>query len=83
MQQDTVCKTVRQYSSDTLSQEEMEMLREVAEDYCRVKNYVYERYGGKGGLSKIYPGYTVQNEMTRAVCGRAGSAVGIFLLGCL
>lgn len=66
MQQDTVCKTVRQYSSDTLSQEEMEMLREVAEDYCRVKNYVYERYGGKGGLSKIYPGYTVQNEMTKS-----------------
>ena len=66
MQQDTVCKTVRQYSSDTLSQEEMEMLREVAEDYRRVKNYVYERYGGKGGLSKIYPGYTVQNEMTKS-----------------
>nr|WP_300868203.1 zinc ribbon domain-containing protein [uncultured Acetatifactor sp.] len=66
MQPDTVCKTVRQYSSDTLSQEEMEMLREVAEDYRRVKNYVYERYGGKGGLSKIYPGYTVQNEMTKS-----------------
>lgn len=66
MRPDTVCKTVRQYSRDVLSQEDMERLREVAEDYRLVKNYVYERYGGKGGLSKIYPGYTVQNEMTQS-----------------
>lgn len=42
----------------------MEKLLEIAEDYRQVKNYVYSRYGGKGGLAKIYPGYTVQNEMT-------------------
>ena len=66
MQPDTVCKTVRQYSKEPLPQEDMEMLREVAEGYRLVKNYVYGRYGGKGALSKIYPGYTVQNEMTKS-----------------
>ncbi len=44
----------------------MAKLQEVASDYRRVKNAVYERYGGIGGLSKIYPGYTVQNEMTQS-----------------
>ena len=66
MQPDTVCKTVRQYSRGALAPEDMEMLREVAEDYRHVKNHVYGRYGGRGGLSKIYPGYTVQNEMTKS-----------------
>ena len=42
----------------------MEKLQEIAEDYRKVKNYVYSRYGGIASLSKIYPGYTVQNEMT-------------------
>ena len=42
----------------------MEKLQEIAEDYRKVKNYVYSRYGGISSLSKIYPGYTVQNEMT-------------------
>ncbi len=42
----------------------MEKLREIAEDYRKVKNYVFERYGKVGGLSKLYPGYTIQNEMT-------------------
>lgn len=42
----------------------MEKLMEIAEDYRKVKNYVYERYGGRGGLPKLYPGYTIQNEMT-------------------
>ena len=42
----------------------MKKLVEIAKDYSSVKNYVYQRYGGIGGLSKIYPGYTVQNEMT-------------------
>ena len=63
---DTVCKTVRQYGREALAPEDMEMLREVAEGYRLVKNHVYDRYGGKGGLSKIYPGYTVQNEMTKS-----------------
>ncbi|MCI8465476.1 MAG: transposase [Lachnospiraceae bacterium] len=60
----TLCKTVRQYSKGPISTENMEKLQEIAEAYSRVKNYVYDRYGGIGSLSKIYPGYTVQNEMT-------------------
>lgn len=44
--------------------EDMKKLQEIAEDYRKVKNYVYARYGGIGSLSKLYPGYTVQNEMT-------------------
>ncbi|MBD5521773.1 MAG: hypothetical protein HDR03_11265 [Lachnospiraceae bacterium] len=44
----------------------MRKLQEIADDYSRVKNYVYQRYGGINSLSKIYPGYTVQNEMTRS-----------------
>lgn len=42
----------------------MRKLQEIAEDYRTVKNYVYQRYGGIKSLPKIYPGYTVQNEMT-------------------
>ena len=44
----------------------MTKLQAVARDYAKVKNYVYQRYAGITGLSKIYPGYTVQNEMTRS-----------------
>ena len=64
---ETVCKTVCQYNKNSIKAEDMEKLMAIAEDYRKVKNYVYERYGGKGGLPKLYPGYTVQNEMT--VCG--------------
>lgn len=42
----------------------MKKLLEIAKDYRAVKNYVYQRYGGIRSLPKIYPGYTVQNEMT-------------------
>ena len=42
----------------------MEKLQEIAEDCRKVKNYVYARFGGIGSLSKLYPGYTIQNEMT-------------------
>lgn len=67
MAQETVFRTVHQYSRDPLPKEDMEKLEEIAGDYCHVKNYVYQRYGGIGSLPKIYPGYTVQNEMTK--CG--------------
>lgn len=59
-----MCKTVRQYSKGVIPERDMEKLREIAEDYRKVKNYVYARYGSIGSLSKLYPGYTVQNEMT-------------------
>ncbi len=64
MPQDRICKTIRQYSKNPISDDDMEKLLEIAADYAKVKNYVYMRFGGIGGLSKIYPGYTVQNEMT-------------------
>ena len=58
---------MHQYNSELIADKDMEKLQEIARDYSKVKNYVYERFGGIGGLSKIYPGYSVQNEMT--ACG--------------
>lgn len=60
----TICKTVHQYNQKPIPSEDMKRLLGIAEDYKTVKNYVYTRYGGIGGLPKLYPGYTVQNEMT-------------------
>ncbi len=42
----------------------MRKMQDIAADYGKVKNYVYGRFGGIASLSKLYPGYTVQNEMT-------------------
>ena len=64
MPPDTVCRTVRQYNKEAIPTEDMEKLQEIAEDYSKVKKYVYQRFGGIGSLWKLYPGYTVQNEMT-------------------
>lgn len=64
MPSSTICKTVRQYNSEPIPETDMRKLQEIAKDYRAVKNYVYQRYGGIKSLSKIYPGYTVQNEMT-------------------
>ncbi len=65
-QTETACRTIRQYSKEPISAENMKKLLDIAEDYREVKNYVYARYGGIGSLSKLYPGYTVQNEMTKS-----------------
>lgn len=62
----TICKTVHQYNSETISESDMKKLVEIAKDYSDVKNYVYQRYGGIKSLPIIYPGYTVQNEMTNS-----------------
>ncbi len=64
MPEEKICKTVHQYDREPLSAADMERLLEIAEDYRRVKAYVYDRYGGVGSLGKLYPGYTIQNEMT-------------------
>ena len=64
MSPDKICKTVHQYNKEPISDTDMEKLLDIAEDYTKVKNYVYIRFGGIGSLSKLYPGYTVQNEMT-------------------
>lgn len=61
-----ICKTVHQYSRGPLPEEDRKKLKEIAEDCRTVKNYVYRRYGGVASLKKLYPGYTVQNEMTES-----------------
>ncbi len=66
MQPDTFCKIVRQYNKTPLSDEVLQKLLELAADCRTVKNYVYQRYGGIKSLPKLYPGYTVQNEMTKS-----------------
>ena len=66
MLSEKVCKTIHQYSKGPLCAEDMKKLQEIAADYSKVKRYVYQRYSGIGGLSKLYPGYTVQNEMTES-----------------
>lgn len=66
MSQETIFKTVYQYNKEPVSKMDMEKLLEIAKDYNSVKNEIYHRYGGINGLAKIYPGYTVQNEMTRS-----------------
>ncbi len=66
MPAETLCKTTHQYSKLPIPAKDMEKLQEIAVDYCKVKNYVYARYGGIGSLDKICPGYTVQNEMTKS-----------------
>lgn len=65
-QQEVRYRTIYQYNKEPISGEVMGKLKDIAEDYRKVKNYVYARYGGVGSLSKLYPGYTVQNEMTRS-----------------
>lgn len=59
-----VVKTVHQYNKELISEADMRKLLDIAEDYRKVKNYVYNQFGGISSLSKLYPGYTVQNEMT-------------------
>lgn len=63
---DAGCRTLYQYNKEPISGEDMRKLQEIAQDYRSVKNYVYARYGGIKSLSKLYPGYTVQNEMTKS-----------------
>ncbi len=66
MPSDTVYRVVRQYSKGPVPPGDMKKLQEIADDYRDVKNYVYQRYGGITSLHKLYPGYTVQNEMTES-----------------
>lgn len=63
---DTIYKTVYQYNQVPIAAADMARLQEIARDCREVKNYVYDRYSGIRSLSKIYPGYTVQNEMTKS-----------------
>lgn len=65
MPSNTICKTIHQYNKEHIPKAEMRKLEEIANNCNRVRNYVYQRYGGISSLSKIYPGYTVQNEMIK------------------
>lgn len=62
----SIYKTIYQYNKVPVSAADMERLQEIARDCQEVKNYVHTRYSGIHSLSKIYPGYTVQNEMTKS-----------------
>ena len=62
----TVTKSVFQYS-EPLPQETVEFIRGIAEDYGKVKNYVYGRYSGIKNMNRLVPVYDVLNEMRH--CG--------------
>lgn len=64
MNEKKICKAIHQYSSEQLSREDMDRLLDIARSCMVVRNYIFQRYGGIKSLGKIYPGYTVQNEMT-------------------
>lgn len=60
--QGTVTKTIVQYSVP-LPESTIAFLKGIAEDYGKVKNYVYQRYSGIKSVNKLTPVYTVLNEM--------------------
>ena len=59
-------KTVCQYS-EALPRETIEFLQGIAEDYGKVKNYVYGRYSGIKSGNRLVPVYDVLTEMRH--CG--------------
>ncbi len=58
-----VRKIVRQYNALPLPDEDMDKLLTVAQEYRKVKNYIYQRYSGIKNLAKVYQGYTIQQEL--------------------
>ncbi|SHK87667.1 hypothetical protein SAMN05216582_1223 [Selenomonas ruminantium] len=58
-----VRKIVRQYNAEPISDEDMEKLLTVAQEYRKVKNHIYQRYSGIKSLAKVYQGYTIQQEL--------------------
>ncbi len=57
-----ITKTTAFYSK-ALPEETMEFLRGLAQDYAKVKNYVYRRYSGIGSAGRLTPIYGILNEM--------------------
>ena len=57
-----VRKIVRQYNAVPLPDEDFEKLLTVSQEYRKVKNYIYQKYGGVKSLSIVYQGYTIQQE---------------------
>lgn len=62
MDPEIITKTIFQYS-DVLPDETIDFLKDIANDYGKVKNYIYKRYSGLNSLDKLTPGYDVLNEM--------------------
>lgn len=62
----TITKTVWQYSKP-LPPETLAFLQGIAEDYGKVKNFVYGRYSGIKNMNRLVPVYDVLNEMRH--CG--------------
>lgn len=62
MTKNTVTKTVWQYS-EILQQDTIKFLNGIAEDYCKVRNYVYGKYSGIKSLGRLSPVYDILNEM--------------------
>ena len=58
----TVTKTIVQHSY-ALTEEKVSFLKGIAQDYSKVKNYVYRRYSGIRNVNRLTPVYTVLNEM--------------------
>ena len=84
MPSDKICKTVHQYDKSPISGENMRKLQEIAEDCKAVKNHVQERFGEISALPKLYPGYIVQNEMTKTGLRERLKLPSVYVyLGCL
>ena len=62
---DTITKTVWQYS-EPLSEETMDFLRGIAQDYSKVKNYIYKRYSGIKSLNRLTPAFDIMTEVRRS-----------------
>ena len=60
--EEIITKTAALYSGP-LTDETMEFLRGIAQDYCKVKNYVYRRYSGIANANRLTPVYSILNEM--------------------
>ena len=64
--EEIITKTVWQYSKP-LPPETLAFLQGIAEDYGKVKNFVYGRYSGIKNMNRLAPVYDVLNEMRH--CG--------------
>lgn len=80
---DIICKTLHQYNKEPIYSEDIKKLQEIVSDYSKVKNYVCQQYEGVDGLSKLYPGYTVQNRMIDSGFRSQPELLRTFLSCCL
>ena len=62
----TVTRTVRQYNSVPIAEDDFKKLQEIAGKYQKVKNVIYERYGSIRGLERLIELNVVQKELLQA-----------------